>query len=75
MTNNLPITCATTNLDGEQIIIKNGETGYYKVPAGLVDSDTYNEKHGATEEAIRVMFSASMFGWDIPAVTNYEVQS
>jgi hypothetical protein len=71
MSNNLPETCAATNMDGEPILILNGQTGYYTFPAGLISTDTYNEKHGVTEKAAEVMLAASMFGWEIPAVVNY----
>ncbi len=71
MSNNLPETCATTNMDGKNIIIKNGRTGYFTYPEGLIDPDAYNKAYGADEKAIEVMTAASMFGWDIPAVQNY----
>ena len=69
----LPSYCATTNLDGDPIIIKKGETGYSPM-TGASDDDIaeFNKQAGADEEAIAIMIAASMFGWDVPAVTKYE---
>ena len=66
----LPASCATTNMDGKPIVLFRGSCGYY-LKEDDFDIDAYNEARGVTEEAIRVMTCASMFGWDIPAVTNY----
>lgn len=70
--NSLPDSCITKNMDGDTIMIKNGEVGYYKLPAGLVDPHDFNRRRGADERVISIMTSASMFGWDIPVVKNYE---
>jgi hypothetical protein len=60
-------------MDGKPIIINKGETGYVLMREGF-DIDKYNapDAAGATAEDIKVMTCASMFGWDIPAVKNYE---
>lgn len=70
----LPAKCATRNLDGHAIIIEKGETGYYLTDGNLTDKAiaNFNEYAGADEEAVEIMTCASMFGWDIPAVKNYE---
>jgi hypothetical protein len=67
----LPTTCATKNMDGKPIVIVKGETGYMLMSKGF-DIDEFNTNAEATEEDIKVMTCASMFGWDIPAVKNYE---
>jgi len=70
----LPAKCATRNLDGHAIIIEKGEMGYYLTDGNLTDKaiGNFNEHMGADEEAVKIMTAASMFGWDIPAVTKYE---
>ena len=67
----LPETCATTNLEGDPILLEKGTEGYRLLGTGF-EIDKYNELVGADEEIINIMTCASMFGWDIPAVTNYE---
>ena len=69
----LPEACATTNLDGATITIRRDVEGYYLAPG--TDIEDFNTMTGADEEAIKVMTCASMFGWDIPAVTNYEEEA
>lgn len=74
--NNLPKKCATRNLDGHAIIIENGEIGYHLSLADGSFTDeaiaNFNKHMGADEKAVEIMTAASMFGWDIPAVTKYE---
>ena len=67
----LPNTCATTNMDGKPIMIKKGSEGYLLLGIDF-PVDEYNRVNGVDEEMIRIMTCASMFGWDIPAVANYE---
>ena len=69
--NKLPNSCATTNLEDEVVIIKNGIEGYFKMGHDI-DLEGYNEMMGADYEAVKVMIAGSMFGWDINAVLNYE---
>ena len=61
---------ATTNLEGKPILLEYGTEGYYEMPEGF-DVETYNKGMGVTEEDIEVMTAGSMFGWDIPAVTEW----
>lgn len=69
--NNLPNICAAYNMGGEPILIVNGEIGYYPFDG---DVEAYNKWLGVDEETMKIMIAGSMFGWDIPAVTNYEVK-
>lgn len=69
--NALPEACATTNMDGKPIMIKKGETGYYLMDENF-NPTAYNTVFDIDEEVIEIMTCASMFGWDIPAVKNYE---
>jgi hypothetical protein len=73
--NKLPDSCATTDMNGKPIVIIKGRSGYLPMSAGF-DIDEYNARDGirADEEVIRIMTCASMFGWDIPAVTDYEAK-
>ena len=70
--NKLPNKCATRNMDGEAIVIENGTEGYYMLDEMVATIDEINAANGADEKAIEVMTCASMFGWEIPAVLNYE---
>jgi len=69
----LPESCATTNMSGRPIILIKGREGYLPMSAHF-DIDEYNSRSEimADEKIIEIMTCASMFGWDIPAVTNYE---
>ena len=69
--NNLPNKCAAYDMDGNPILIENGTMGYYPFPG---DVEAMNEWLGVDEETVKIMVAGSMFGWDIPAVTNYEVK-
>ena len=72
-TTNLPSSVATRNMDGDPIIIVNGDEGYYDFPLATDDSIAkYNSIVGATKEEIDLMVAGSMFGFDIPAIANYE---
>ena len=67
----LPITCATTNMDGKPILITKGESGYMLMDK-LFDPDAFNRVFDIDDEVINLMIAGSMFGWDIAAITNYE---
>jgi hypothetical protein len=67
----LPEACVAKNMYDEDIMILKGEEGYYKLDPSI-DGERFNELSGVTDEVIRIMTCASMFGWDIPAVKNYE---
>lgn len=78
----LPEQCYGTLPDtGELIIIKKGETGYYRtdVTAGgkeenRILADEYNSKLGVTKAQATAMLAGSMFGWAAPAADpkNYD---
>ena len=71
----LPHKCATYNMaDNRPILIVNGEMGYYPLSTGF-DVEAYNKWLGIDEKDVEIMTAASMFGWDIPAVKNYEGMS
>ena len=54
--------------DGEVIVVRRGEMGYYPYPGKtLDDARAYNERHGATPAVVEAMLTGSMFGWDCPA--------
>lgn len=66
---------------GELIIIKNGESGYYRTSYGDTDKkanigikDFYNERLGVTKIQEECMKVGSMFGWDVPGANpnNYD---
>ncbi|MCH5353645.1 MAG: hypothetical protein J1E06_09290 [Acutalibacter sp.] len=66
---------------GEVIIIKKGETGYYKTEINMGDQaqnatlvDEYNQKLGVSKAQAEAMLTGSMFGWHIPAADpkNYD---
>lgn len=74
---NLPILCYSEN-DGQVVIIKRGEEGYYPYSGSKQVSDLgaskLNELIGVTEMQAMAMTSCSMFGWDAPvAVKKFEV--
>jgi hypothetical protein len=63
----LPEFCYGTLLStGETIIIKRGESGYYKSTRQF-DADTLNSELGITKAQKEAMMAGSLFGWDIPA--------
>ena len=75
-TDKLPSSVATRNMDGKPIIIVNGAEGYYDFPDATDDTIAkYNAIVGATEAEIDLMVAGSMFGFDIPAIANYEPEA
>ena len=69
--NKLPEACFALNrMDKKVIVIKRGETGYYKTdwPAGYTqaDVDSLNIQRGVTKAQAMAMEVGSMFGWDVP---------
>ena len=71
---NLPETCySVLPGTGELIIIKRGESGYYRTSCNSPDKshnielkDFYNERLGVTKLQEECMKVGSMFGWDVP---------
>jgi hypothetical protein len=66
----LPPVCYGLNeVTNEVIIIKRGETGYYKTDWGSNYTkemvDKLNEKLEVTKEQAQAMKVGSMFGWDV----------
>ncbi len=80
----LPEKCYSTLIDtGAVVILKRGETGFYKtdIPfSGKEEAqalvDKYNEKLGVTKAQAEAMKAGSMFGWACPAADpkNYDDQ-
>ena len=68
--NTLPLMCYAQTENGENVIIHYGEKGYFKNTL-RDDVDKLNEDIGVTKEQADIMKGGSMFGWDIPLVTNY----
>ena len=74
MRNELPETClATLPGMGELIVIKRGETGYYRSDWETGDkaknqeiADLHNRKRGITPAQVQAMQVGSMFGFDVP---------
>lgn len=64
---NLPDYCFAQDVmcPDEIIILKYGESGYYKTEHSGNCMD-YNEKIGVTEAEMQAMKTGSMFGWDVP---------
>ena len=78
--NTLPLMCYTQTENGENVIIHYGEMGYRTsananlhigIGGKKRDIDELNENVGVTKEQVAVMTAGSMFGWNIPLVTNY----
>jgi hypothetical protein len=66
---------------GELIIIKRGESGYYRTDFGTKNKEEnielanyYNERCGITKLEENCMKAGSMFGWDVPGAdpNNYD---
>ena len=78
----LPEQCYSVIPDtGELIIIKKGESGYYRTGIDMGDktenrvlADEYNTKIGVSKAQEQAMSAGSMFGWSVPAADpkNYD---
>lgn len=78
----LPEQCYSVLPDtGELIIIKKGESGYYRTDIDMGDktenrvlADEYNTKLGVSKAQEQAMEAGSMFGWAVPAADpkNYD---
>lgn len=78
----LPEQCYSVLPDtGELIIIKKGESGYYRTDIDMGDktenrvlADEYNTKIGVSKAQEQAMSVGSMFGWSVPAADpkNYD---
>ena len=79
---NLPEQCYSALLDtGAVVILKRGETGYYKTDIPFQDKEAakqlvteYNEKLGVTKAQSEAMKAGSMFGFEVPGADpkNYD---
>lgn len=84
MRSTLPDRCYSTLIDtGLVVILKRGETGYYKTDIPFSSKgeaqalvDEYNKKLGVTKAQAEAMKAGSMFGWACPAADpkNYDDQ-
>ncbi len=80
----LPEQCYSNLLDtGAVVILKRGETGYYKTDIPFTDRESakalveeYNSKLGVTKPQFEAMKAGSMFGFHVPAADpkNYDDQ-
>ncbi len=80
----LPEKCYSTLIDtGMVVILKRGETGYYKTDIPFTSREEahalveeYNSKLGVTKAQEEAMKAGSMFGWQVPAADpkNYDGQ-
>jgi hypothetical protein len=78
----LPEQCYSALLDtGAVVILKRGETGYYKTDIPFQDKEAakqlvsdYNEKLGVTKAQLEAMKAGSMFGFEVPGADpkNYD---
>lgn len=78
----LPEQCYSALLDtGAVVILKRGETGYYKTDIPFQDKEAakqlvaeYNEKLGVTKAQSEAMKAGSMFGFEVPGADpkNYD---
>lgn len=78
----LPEQCYSVLPDtGELLIIKKGESGYYRTDIDMGDktenrvlADEYNTKLGVSKAQEQAMSAGSMFGWAVPAADpkNYD---
>jgi hypothetical protein len=81
-TEDLPLECfalIACRPAGQRIIaVRRGTAGYFSTTLDSVDMtlqqakdvvDLYNRKLGVSEEQKQRMIAGSMFGWDVPSVT------
>ena len=78
----LPEQCYSALLDtGAVVILKRGETGYYKTDIPFQDKESakqlvaeYNTKLGVTKAQSEAMKAGSMFGFEVPGADpkNYD---
>ena len=62
----LPYFCySTLDSTGETILIKYGESGYYKCNTGM-SAKELNKQLEVDEAQAEAMKCGSMFGWDVP---------
>ncbi len=62
----LPELCGARNpTDGELVILKRGELGYFAAPEGF-DIIKFNRNLKVTAPQIEAMLIGSMFGFDVP---------
>ena len=71
--NDLPEICYTNSLaDPEQVVaVQQGKSGYYPLETRYT-AEHLNGALNIDPKAVDVMVAGSMFGWEIPAVTNYK---
>ena len=67
----LPATCYVKTEEKGAVMIKYGIKGYFPTNYHVNDVDELNERKGVTKEQADIMKSASMFGWNIPLVSDY----
>jgi hypothetical protein len=61
----LPEICASRHpTTGEAVLLRRGSIGYW--PAGRIDPDKFNERHGVTAAQLEAMEIGSHFGFDVP---------
>jgi hypothetical protein len=75
--NPLPVSCyGTLPSDGSLILIKRGETGFWRaegytlgtmVPTWDALADILNNRRGVSKAQRAAMEAGSCFGWDVPA--------
>lgn len=78
----LPVQCyGVLQSTGEVVIIKNGESGYYRTDINFGSKeenqelvDEYNKRLGVTKAQAAAMMVGSMFGWNVPGAdpANYD---
>lgn len=82
ITSDLPEQCYSTLLDtGMVVVLKRGETGYYKTDIPYTTKEAarelveeYNRELGVTKAQAAAMSAGSMFGFHVPAAdpANYD---
>ena len=68
--NRLPLTCYVQKENGDVVRVKYGMTGYFPT-LHYNNADQLNERNGTTLKQASIMKSGSIFGWNIPLVTDY----